>query len=87
MDVKEIIKKVEAKLGDEKFKKELMSNPAKALEKLLGVNLPDDQVNAVINAVKAKLGAENVEGIVKGAEEALGGILGKDALGGIFGKK
>lgn len=82
MDVKEIIAKVEAKLGDEAFKKALKSNPAKALEELLGVDLPDEQINAVMAAVKAKLGADGLEGVVKGAEEKLGG-----ALGGLFGKK
>ncbi len=82
MDVKEIIAKVEEKLGDESFKKALKTNPAKALEDLLGINLPDEQINAVMAAVKAKLGAEGVEGIVKEAEDKLGGVLG-----GLFGKK
>ena len=75
MDVKEIIAKVEEKLSDASFKKALKENPAKALEELLGVNLPDEQINAVMAAVKTKLGA-------KEAEEKLGGVLG-----GILGKK
>lgn len=82
MDVKEIIAKVEEKLSDASFKKALKENPAKALEELLGVNLPDEQINAVMAAVKTKLGAGGISGIAKEAEEKLGGVLG-----GILGKK
>lgn len=72
MDVKEIIAKVEAKLGDAAFKKALQTNPGKALEQLLGIDLPEEQINAVMSAVKTKLGADGI----KGAGEKLGGILG-----------
>lgn len=78
MDVKEIIAKVEAKLGDAAFKKALQTNPGKALEQLLGIDLPEEQINAVMAAVKTKLGADGI----KDAGEKLGGILG-----GILGKK
>lgn len=82
MDVKEIIAKVEAKLGDAAFKKSLLANPAKALEELLGIDLPDEQIKAVMDAVKDKLGEAGVKGIAKEIEEKAGGILG-----GLFGKK
>lgn len=45
----------------------------KALESVLGVDLPDDVVNQVIQGVKAKLTADNVSGAV----DALKGFLKK----------
>ena len=77
MDIKEIIAKVEAKLGDAAFKAAFSKNPAKALEQLLGIDLPDEQVNAVVKAVKAKLGAEGVETFAKEAQGIIGGLFGK----------
>ena len=49
----------------EKFQKE----PVKALEELLGVDLPDDQVQGVIDAVKAKISVDKLGGM-------LGGLFG-----------
>ena len=44
------------------------------MEGLIGVDLPDDQVNQIVNGIKAKVAVDKVG-------EALGG------LGGLFGKK
>ena len=52
--------------GD-KFKK----NPTGTVEGLIGVDLPDDQINAVVEGVKAKV---NVDGITS----KLGGLFGKE---------
>lgn len=51
----------------EKFKKE----PVPVVESLLGIDLPDDQIMALVNGVKAKIDLD-----------AIGGVLG-----GLFGKK
>ncbi len=89
MDIKDMIAKVEAKIGDKAFQEALKKNPVKAVEDLLGVNLPDEQLKAVLAAAKAKLGSEEVSGIVKGAEEKLGDVMddAKGLLGGLFSKK
>lgn len=84
MDVKEIIERVKEKMGDEDFKKELKTDPVKAIEDATGVNLPDEQVEAVIAAVKGKLSGDGVSGIVEEAEEKLEGV--KDKLEGLFHK-
>lgn len=86
MDVQEIITKVEGMLGDDAFKKALSSDPAKAIEKALGITISADQLTAVLNAIKGKVdlgdvakvaaGAaegKGVEGIVKEVEEKIGG--------------
>ena len=73
MDIKAKVDEIVAKIkGDEELQKKFASDPVNAIEGLIGVDLPDDQVNAVIEGVKAKL-----------AGGALGGIAGQ--LGGLFG--
>lgn len=72
MDIKAKIEEIVKKLtSDADLKEKFQKNPASVIEKLLGVDLPDDQVNAVIEGVKAKLTLDT---------------LGS-ALGGLFGKK
>lgn len=79
MDLQKIIKEVFDKLSkDEKLQEKFFSDPTSVLEKLIGIDLPNDQINAVIEGVKAKLKLDDV------AEKAQG-IMG--ALGGLFGKK
>ena len=51
------------------FKKD----PVAALEKVTGIDLPNDKIDAVVDAVKAKIGLDNIGGALKG----LGGLLGK----------
>ena len=78
MDIQKIINDVIAKLkGDDKLLAKFKANPVKVLEDLVGIDLPDDKINAVIDGIKAKL---NLDDIAEKAE----GILG--ALGGLFKK-
>ena len=63
MDIKEIIKElVEIISKDPKLQAQFRENPVKAVETLLGVDLPDDVVNKVVDGVKAKLAADKVSG-------------------------
>ena len=79
MDIQKIINDVIEKLKkNENLKEDFMKNPVKVLEDLVGVDLPDDKINAVIDGIKAKL---NLDDLAEKAE----GVLG--ALGGLFGKK
>ena len=70
MDIKakieEIVNKIKA---DPKIAQEFSTDPVKAVEKLLGVDLPDDQINPIIDGVKAKLNLDDISG-------KLGGLLG-----------
>lgn len=56
MDIKAKIEEIVQKIKlDKTFSSQFTSDPVKAVESLLGVNLPDDQINQIINGVKAKL--------------------------------
>ena len=62
MDVKEqITKAVERITKDEKLKEQFRKEPVKALESILGVNLPDEVIEQVVNGVKAKLTQDKIE--------------------------
>lgn len=72
MDIKAKIDEVVNKVkSDEGFADKFKSEPVKAVEDVIGVDLPDDVINNVIEGVKAKIN--------------LGGIA--DKLGGLFGGK
>lgn len=61
MDVKEQITKAVDKITkDKKLQEQFKKDPVKALENVLGVDLPDDMINQIVQGVKAKLTAEKV---------------------------
>ncbi len=67
MDIKKTIEDVVEKLKkDEGLKKQFLSDPAGALKKLTGIDIPSDQLDGVVAGVKAKLTADNVGDAVKG---------------------
>ena len=80
----ENIKDIAAKLieiiqDDDKFEAKFKKNPAKAIEEVIGVDLPDAQVNAVVAAVKAKgIQLDNLDDLLEDK--------GKELLGKFFGK-
>lgn len=79
MDIQKIIAEVLEKLTENKdLRKAFDVDPVKVLEKTFNIDLPDDQVNAVIKAIKAKLDLDDVADV---AGKVLGG------LGNLFGKK
>ncbi len=72
MDIKakidELVDKVK---GDPELFSKFQSDPAGAVEGLLGVDLPEEQINKVVEGVKAKIKLDEVG----------------DKLSGLFGKK
>ena len=74
MDVKELIEKVVDAIKDnENIKKQFEKEPVKVIEKFLGVDLPDEIVEKVIEGVKAKITVDQVVDVAK----ALKGLFGK----------
>ena len=72
MDMKAKIDELVSKVKNDKdFAAKFSADPVKAVEGVIGIDLPDDQVRAVADGVKAQI--------------AGGDLLGKVA--GIFGKK
>ena len=64
-NIKEKIEEIVEKLTkDEALRAQFQKDPVKAVEKLLGVDLPDDMVEKVVAGVKAKLSLDDVSGIV-----------------------
>ena len=61
MDIQKIISEaVKALSENEDLLRAFNQNPAKTLETMLGIDLPDDKVNAVVAGIKAKLGLDDM---------------------------
>ncbi len=72
MDIKAKIEEIVEKIkNDKQIMAKFQKDPAAVIEELIGIDLPNDQINDVVDAIKAKL-----------TMDKLGG-----ALGGLFGKK
>ncbi len=64
MDIKEkITEMVEKITKDPSLKKQFEEEPIKAIEKVIGVDLPDDVVEKIIDGVKAKITVDSVADI------------------------
>ena len=72
MDIKakaaELVEKIK---NDPALLKQFRENPVKGLETLIGMDLPDDQINQLADLIKAKIDLDKVGSL----------------LGGLFGKK
>ena len=72
MNIKEKIEEIAKKLmSDKDLKEKFEKNPVAVLEELIGVDLPDDQINQIVDGIKAKIAVDSIGGM----------------LGGLFGKK
>ena len=65
--IEEIVNKIKS---DKDFAKKFKEEPIKALEEVIGIDLPDDKINGIIDAVEAKINLSN------------GGIM--NAIKGLF---
>ncbi len=72
MDIKAKLEEIVDKIkGDKQILAKFEKNPVAVIEELIGIDLPDDQINDLVEAVKAKLTVDRIGGV----------------LGGLFGKK
>ncbi len=72
MDIKAKIDEIVDKVKNDKdFANKFKESPVKAVEGVIGVDLPDDKIEAVVDGVKAKVSVDDI----------------KDKIGGLFGKK
>ena len=69
--IEQIVKKL---MADKKLMEKFEKNPASVIEEYIGIDLPDEQVNQAVEAIKAKIKLEQV-----------GDVLG--GIGKLFGKK
>lgn len=63
--IEEIVNKVK---NDGDFANKFQENPVKAVESVVGVDLPEDQINGIVEGVKAKINLDNngIVGKIKG---------------------
>ena len=60
-DIKEQITQVVEKVTkDEKLMDQFKKDPVKAVESVIGVDLPDDVINKVVDGVKAKISVDKL---------------------------
>jgi uncharacterized protein YpuA (DUF1002 family) len=59
--IEEIVDKVKS---DKDFGSKFKEDPIKAVESVLGVDLPDDQIKSLVDGVKAKLTADEAGGLL-----------------------
>ena len=97
--IDELVKKIKA---DDGLAKRFFKEPVKTLEDLLGVDLPDEQVKALVEGIKAKLNSGDMGAKLGGVADKVGDKLDdvadklglddladkvSDKLEGLFGKK
>ena len=67
MDIKKKIEEIVNKVKNDKdFANKFQKDPVKAVESILGVDLPDDQINNIIDGVKAKITSDKAGDMIKG---------------------
>ena len=72
MDIKAKIEELTKKItSDKDILAKFKTDPIKTVEGLIGMDLPDDQIEKIADGIKAKISLDQVGG----------------ALGGLFGKK
>jgi hypothetical protein len=75
MDIKKMIADLVEKITkDEKLMKKFQKDAVATVEELIGMDLPNDQIEKLVDGIRAKIKLDD-----------LGDALG--ALGGLFGKK
>ena len=64
IDIKAEVEKLVSKAkSDDKFMDKLKSDPVKAVESVLGVDLPDDACKKIVEGVKAKISLDKLGGV------------------------
>ena len=64
MDIKEMIQEMVKKVtSDKTLMEQFQKEPVKAVEKVLGVDLPDDIVEKIIDGVKAKITVDKLDDV------------------------
>lgn len=65
MDLKaQITEVIEKVTKDEALKKKFLSEPVKTVESLIGIDLPDESIQKIVDGVKAKISVEKLGGLL-----------------------
>ena len=75
VDIKEIIENiVEEITKNENLKEDFEKEPVKVIERVVGVDLPDELLEKVIDGVKAKITVEQVADAVEAVSDLVGSL-------------
>ena len=65
MDIKAKIEEVVARIKDDKdFSAKFSKDPIAAVETIIGVNLPDDQIKLLIEGINGKVNLDKASGLL-----------------------
>ncbi len=65
MDIKEKINELIEKIkNDPELVENFKKNPTATVEDLLGVDLPDEQINKIADGVKAAISVDKIKGVI-----------------------
>ena len=67
--IEQIVKKL---MSDKKLMEKFEKNPVSVIEEYIGFDLPDEQVNQVIEGIKAKIKLEQVGDVLGGIDKLFG---------------
>ena len=74
MDIKNKVEELVAEIQkNPKLLAQFKENPVPVIEKLVGMDLPDDQIMKMADMIKAKINLDKAGDLLKG----LGGLFGK----------
>ncbi|MCI8869832.1 MAG: hypothetical protein HFF39_04700 [Lawsonibacter sp.] len=69
-DLKEMVEKLVKQLqSDGGLQKQFQSDPIKTVEKLTGIDLPDEQLQPLVAGIKTKLAAADLGGRLEGLKK------------------
>ncbi|MBQ7895418.1 MAG: hypothetical protein IJ364_02540 [Oscillospiraceae bacterium] len=85
MDIKEKVQEIVEKIkADKDFAANFKKDPVKTVEKLIGVELPEDQINSLITMVKAKVDIDAIGSLLDKDGDGKPDLGGLGKLGGLF---
>ena len=65
MDIKAKIEEVVARVKEDKdFAAKFSNDPIKAVETIIGVDLPDDQIKLLLEGINAKVSLDKADGLL-----------------------
>lgn len=78
MDIKAKIEELAAKIkSDKALQKKFATDPISAVEELIGVDLPNDQIEKIVDGIKAKIQMDDIGEKLEGIGSKLGGLFNK----------
>ena len=70
--IEQIVKKIKS---DEGFASSFKKDPIKAVESVLGIDLPDDKIKSIVDGVKAKLSNDKIMDAAKDVGNTIKGLF------------